>query len=222
VSKIARTSTRLWLGVPAWWWVAALAVIAILLCMDHAVYDWTQPLGGVGPLRTIARVVSEGFQHTWPLLGLVVIAAAPRGRRLRFALVLLVALAAQAVVVELLKALIGRPRPVDAAESAGFLHAFSGHHSMPSGHAAGAFALATLVAALHPRGWWGFGAWAGAIALARVLMGRHYLSDVAVGAFLGMIIARAALRHLWDQAPHPPSRSATRGRPSARTRPEST
>ena len=61
-------------------------------------------------------------------------------------------------------------------------------HSFPSGHAARAFIIATLAIGLVP-GWlavilW---VWAPLVALARVAMGVHYVSDVVVGAVLGVL-----------------------------------
>ena len=61
-------------------------------------------------------------------------------------------------------------------------------HSFPSGHAARAFLIATLAVGLTP-GWlavllW---IWAPLVALARVAMGVHYVSDVVAGAVLGIV-----------------------------------
>jgi membrane-associated phospholipid phosphatase len=59
-------------------------------------------------------------------------------------------------------------------------------HSFPSGHAARAFLIAVVGTALAPP-WlaavlW---VWAPLVALARVAMGVHYLSDIVAGAILG-------------------------------------
>ena len=63
-------------------------------------------------------------------------------------------------------------------------------HSFPSGHAARSFLIAVLASFLAPP-WlaavlW---VWAPLVALARVAMGVHYLSDVIAGAILGVIVA---------------------------------
>jgi undecaprenyl-diphosphatase len=68
-------------------------------------------------------------------------------------------------------------------------------HSFPSGHAARAFLIAVIASALAPT-WlaillW---IWAPLVALARVAMGVHYLSDVLAGAILGVLIAWLGLQ----------------------------
>jgi len=66
--------------------------------------------------------------------------------------------------------------------------------AMPSGHAAGAFAAAVAVGLVHPRLRWPLLALAGLVALSRVWLGVHYLTDVIVGAALGAAVAYCAWR----------------------------
>jgi undecaprenyl-diphosphatase len=68
-------------------------------------------------------------------------------------------------------------------------------HSFPSGHAARAFLIAVVATALAPA-WlaivlW---IWAPLVALARVAMGVHYVSDVVAGALLGIVVALIGLQ----------------------------
>lgn len=68
-------------------------------------------------------------------------------------------------------------------------------HSFPSGHAARSFLIAMLASAFVPT-WlivllW---IWAPLVSLARVSMGVHYVSDVIVGAILGVIVAIIGLQ----------------------------
>ena len=63
--------------------------------------------------------------------------------------------------------------------------------SFPSGHATAAFAIATAVAAAHPRlGRWMF-VCATLVALGRVLAGVHYPADILAGAVVGSASAIA-------------------------------
>ena len=68
-------------------------------------------------------------------------------------------------------------------------------HSFPSGHAARAFLIAVIGSALGPA-WLGIilWVWAPLVALARVAMGVHYVSDVIAGALLGIAIAVIGLQ----------------------------
>ncbi|HNN11936.1 MAG TPA: phosphatase PAP2 family protein [Anaerolineales bacterium] len=68
-------------------------------------------------------------------------------------------------------------------------------HSFPSGHAARAFLIAVVATVLTPP-WvaailW---LWAPLVALARVAMGVHYLSDIIVGAVLGILVGWLGLQ----------------------------
>ncbi|MCZ2128106.1 MAG: phosphatase PAP2 family protein [Anaerolineales bacterium] len=92
-----------------------------------------------------------------------------------------------AAVVLAVKFLVKRKRPEGEW---GGIYRNSDPHSFPSGHAARAFLIAVVSSALAPL-WlaallW---LWAPLVALARVAMGVHYLSDILVGAALGVLVA---------------------------------
>jgi membrane-associated phospholipid phosphatase len=107
---------------------------------------------------------------------------------------LLVGIAGLAVFVLIVKRLIRRQRP--AGEWGGIYRA-KDPHSFPSGHAARMALLLVLAAAWGPA-WlaWLLLIWAPLVALARVAMGVHYLSDVAGGAVVGVAVA-ALLVAVW-------------------------
>jgi undecaprenyl-diphosphatase len=98
-------------------------------------------------------------------------------------LVMVAAICITALVAVGLKRLIGRRRPEG---DWGLVYRSTDPHSFPSGHAARMMMLAILSLLLGP--WWLCAlllAWAPLVALARVAMGVHYLSDVLGGAVLG-------------------------------------
>ena len=67
--------------------------------------------------------------------------------------------------------------------------------SFPSGHAAAAFAVATVQSSYHPKQaylWFGS---ASIIASNRVILHEHYIHDVIAGAGLGYLMARLELSH---------------------------
>ncbi len=92
------------------------------------------------------------------------------------------------------KLFIGRRRPRDD-----FQHGFYGfeftlfdtqHDSFPSGHALTIFCVATVFSAAMPMLaplWFACAAY---LALTRALLTSHFLSDVAIGAALGLIVTR--------------------------------
>jgi undecaprenyl-diphosphatase len=91
-----------------------------------------------------------------------------------------------AILVMSIKLIVRRQRP---AGEWGAIYRNTDPHSFPSGHAARAILLAAMV--------WGMGPiwlaitltlWGPLVALARVAMGVHYLSDVFAGAFIGLTI----------------------------------
>jgi undecaprenyl-diphosphatase len=100
-----------------------------------------------------------------------------------------------------IKALVERPRPSVAVPEAHPLMGAAGY-SMPSGHAATAFAGAVAVAYLWRRGAPWFFLLAAAIAFSRVYVGVHYPGDVLAGAALG-----AAVGTTWVLALRAPLRS---------------
>lgn len=111
-------------------------------------------------------------------------------------------LAAQAVVdsiiiVEILKTVTQRPRPTRADGRVRNHNAdgefFQGGRSFPSGHAAHAWALATVVAEQYRHQTWiRYSAFslAGLVSVARVTQRKHFPSDIFVGSVLGYLIGR--------------------------------
>jgi undecaprenyl-diphosphatase len=68
-------------------------------------------------------------------------------------------------------------------------------HSFPSGHAARAFLLAAIAAGTGPP-WFAvaLAVWAPLVALARVAMGVHYISDILAGLALGIVMGLVTLQ----------------------------
>jgi membrane-associated phospholipid phosphatase len=106
------------------------------------------------------------------------------------------ALVVSAALTETTKRLVGRVRPDSGPDSGDFTGPGwkdNTFQSFPSGHTAGAFALATVLADRHPRQKWLYYTLATGVAFARVRKSAHYPSDVLAGAGLGIYAGQTVL-----------------------------
>ncbi len=86
-----------------------------------------------------------------------------------------------------LKLAVNRPRPDGRTERS--------NSSFPSGHATGAFALATVFSHRYPKITVPAFLAATAVGLSRIYLGRHYPSDVLAGALIGFGSARFIIHY---------------------------
>jgi membrane-associated phospholipid phosphatase len=164
----------------------------VLTRWDRAVVEASQDLHW-GPADWVFVQLSSWWVKSLVIIGIGLVADIAARRRFPLGAVLAaVSYGVATVLANVLKGVFDRPRPpvdhpqihplVDVPHSA----------SMPSGHAAGAFAAAVAVGLVHPRLRWPLIVLAALIALSRVWLGVHYLSDVLVGAALGSAVALGA------------------------------
>lgn len=97
-----------------------------------------------------------------------------------------------------LKYTLGRQRP-DGDNNPGTFSPFSfatDKDSFPSGHTAGAFALASVLASASDQVYsrYGYYALAGLVGASRIYRGDHWASDVVAGALVGELAARLTRR----------------------------
>ncbi|HJR80124.1 MAG TPA: phosphatase PAP2 family protein [Anaerolineales bacterium] len=143
------------------------ALRAIFVFFAHSGDSWFWGLGLI-----LLWLVSDSFWKEW-------------------AAVQFVGISLLAALVLGIKFLVRRKRPEGQW---GRIYRNTDPHSFPSGHAARAFLIAVVAMGLGPT-WlaallW---VWAPLVALARVAMGLHYLSDVIAGAGLGTIVGLLGL-----------------------------
>jgi undecaprenyl-diphosphatase len=184
VSGVALVFTLLLLFVRLRW--------APLESVDHNTATWLNSLIAAHPLAvTVVKAVtwlgSGGV--LWTLTGAAAVVLAIR-RRWRLAAYLLVAGAGALVLDPVLKALVGRVRPVVAHPIA-----YGNGDSFPSGHALGSlvcYGALFLVFLPAARGAWRrvlatvCAVLIAAIGVSRLLLGVHYVSDVLGGWALGI------------------------------------
>ncbi|WP_136067644.1 phosphatase PAP2 family protein [Modicisalibacter radicis] len=104
-----------------------------------------------------------------------------------------------ALIYRLVKTRLCRERPFITFEQIPCTMPPMDRYSFPSGHTMHAVAFTTLTADSAPWLLVVIAPLAALIALSRVVLGLHYLSDVAAGALLGYLIAEASL-WLWSPA----------------------
>lgn len=211
---IAQSRTRVWLSC-AVACLVAVAAFGLLVTQDRSPLDSFDRVGmraedwadGHAGLIGVARVVEVMFATIgmiiWTTLLALVLLARRRWRAAAFVVVVMVA---TSLLTTAIKLALGRARPewqdsVDSLTSKSF----------PSGHASSAAALAGVVLILV----WGLwshgvlrttltclalGTWL-VVCLDRILLGRHFPTDVVAGSFLGVAVVLIALV-LFDPLSH--------------------
>jgi membrane-associated phospholipid phosphatase len=180
------------------WWHGAVAIggLSALMLLDHPVQRFARDHQGTGSNNVAGAVRHFGQPEVYGTMtaGLIVAGLATHqdgvarlGARMGVAL-LLAGAANQGA-----KLAFGRPRPDQSLDADGY-DPFSGQASMPSGHTAMAFAWATTLAdeLHHPLAKVGLYGLATSVGWSRVHDNRHWLSDVAAGALIGITSAKLA------------------------------
>lgn len=107
------------------------------------------------------------------------------------------------IVIHVLKFAVGRQRPhLSPLFEADHFSPFNFHwhwHSFPSGHAQVIFTVATLISLLWPRFRIALLTFAFAIAVTRVVLQQHFLSDVLIGAMIGYLGPIWLFQLYWQQ-----------------------
>jgi membrane-associated phospholipid phosphatase len=117
-------------------------------------------------------------------------------------LFLFISISASGLLNMLIKWLAGRHRPINLFNSGLFgfdyFRIIYESTSFPSGHSVTAFTLAAAISILFPR--WSIPAFAAAVAIgmSRIMITSHYLSDVIVGAAVG-ILGTLAVKYVFDR-----------------------
>jgi membrane-associated phospholipid phosphatase len=117
-------------------------------------------------------------------------------RRFSPAIQVLIAFVLSALLAQLLKNLFSMPRPKEffaPGQYSYFIEGVTrvGFSSFPSGHSTTVFALATMLALFEKNKKWNILYLLGALGVgySRIYLGQHFLGDVLVGSFIGMLVA---------------------------------
>ncbi|MCG9552252.1 phosphatase PAP2 family protein [Vibrio sp. Isolate31] len=146
-----------------------------------------------GQHATVSKAISHtGDGHLYILIALIALLADSKTGS-DFLIVGLTAFAIELPIYWFAKNTLKRRRP---AEFSSLLHSHivpSDKYSLPSGHAAAAFVMATLIGHFYPNLYLFSLVWAAVIAVSRILLGVHFLTDVLIGAALGMACTSLAV-----------------------------
>ena len=145
-----------------------------------------------GALRSVAIFFAHSGDSWFWAIALITLWASGDSFWKKWAVVQFVSISVLIVLVMSTKFLVRRKRPEGEW---GGIYRNTDPHSFPSGHAARSFLIAIVAMGLGPVGlgvvlW----LWAPLVALARVSMGVHYVSDIVAGAFFGIIVALIGLQ----------------------------
>jgi undecaprenyl-diphosphatase len=134
-----------------------------------------------------------GDGWVWALIGLILVLSASKDNYKALSAGIL-AVSAGVIIFCLLKRFIQRRRPCDIEYHCWAKLAPPDRYSFPSGHTITAFAVALSVGLYYPATLPGLLACAVAVALSRIFLGMHFLTDVVAGAAIGSGLACCSCR----------------------------
>jgi hypothetical protein len=173
--------------------VAASAIVAVIwLSADAPITAWAERINS-NELENWIRLANRfgGGMNPVMIIAFFLVAGVAYSRRqwIGYAIRMALAGAAAGILVQIVKHLVGRTRP--ELWLGPFHHTRATASSFPSGHTVGAFALAgVLMFSAESKSLRVIAViLAFAVALSRVLAFRHWTSDVAASAAIGLIVA---------------------------------
>jgi undecaprenyl-diphosphatase len=163
-----------------------------ILELDARLSDQMRVAEKPGALRSIAAFFAHSGDSWFWAIGLISLWASGDSFWKKWAVLQAFGIGVLIVVVMSTKFLVRRRRPEGEW---GGIYRSTDPHSFPSGHAARAFLIAVIALGLGPVGLAVIlCVWAPLVALARVAMGVHYVSDIIAGAVFGIVVAWISLQ----------------------------
>ena len=126
--------------------------------------------------------------------------------KISFFITCTVYLAVVGILTQVLKHIIGRPRPNHAdfndLNSFNYLSFDSSFHSFPSGHSSTIFMVCFILCSILPKLKYYFVFLAIIIAISRVVVGAHFFTDVVAGGLLSLLVYRFLNNYLVTNYKH--------------------
>ncbi len=172
--------------------------------LAHFIYDHVSGRAHKA-LDSVTHYAKAGHWLAAAILALIVAAAmrhfglfaAQVVQLINYSFAFIVSLVVGSAILHIIKLVLGRRRPRDDMEMGlyGFMPlAFNpDYNSFPSGHALTICCVAVIFTCVWPMAWAVWFAVAALLAVTRALLTAHFLSDVLIGAGIGLIAAREVL-----------------------------
>ena len=184
--------------------LCGLAALLVDRPLAHFIYDHVTARAHKA-LDSVTHYAKAGHWLAAAVLALIVAGGLHHFRVLEddvtllinYSIAFIVALVVGSAVLHVIKLVLGRRRPRDDMEMGlyGFVpFAFNlEYNSFPSGHALTIACVAVIFTCVWPMLWPLWFAIAALLAVTRALLTAHFLSDVLIGAGIGLIAAREVL-----------------------------
>ncbi|NTW69409.1 MAG: phosphatase PAP2 family protein [Chlorobiaceae bacterium] len=178
-------------------WSLSFCLVLLLCIISYTVADiqtalWFNEQKGGLAYRIFSFITLFG-ESQWYLIPGILLFIVLRNNKPLIALrglYLFTSVAVSGIAADIIKFLTGRARPKlwfsDQLYLFDFFHTEAEWTSFPSGHSATAFSAAIVLATYYPRWKIAFFCAAILIAFSRILLTKHYISDVIAGSFLGI------------------------------------
>ena len=181
-----------------------IAALTIDRALAHFIYDHVD----AGTHKFLNGITHYAKAGHWLAVAILALAGAALARHfgangrdlpllINYSLAFIASLTVGSAVLHAIKLVLGRRRPRDDMEMGlyGFVPlAFNlDYNSFPSGHALTICCVAVIFTCVWPALWPVWFAIAAVLAVTRALLTAHFLSDVLIGAGIGLIAAREVL-----------------------------